>query len=95
MGTLTITLESVLGSPDEIRNNLQLFPNPTNGNVNISSATTIQSIEIYNVLGAKVYGQKINSKRSNVDISSLNSGVYLFRIKNTDGSSVVKKVVKR
>ncbi len=95
MGTLTITLESVLGNPDVIRNNLQLFPNPTNGNVNISSATTIQSIEIYNVLGAKVYAQKINSKRSNVDISTLNSGVYLFRIKNTDGSSVVKKVIKR
>ncbi|KAA3621794.1 MAG: T9SS C-terminal target domain-containing protein [Flavobacterium sp.] len=95
MGTLTITLESVLGNPDVIRNDLQLFPNPTNGPVTISSSFMIDSIEIYNVLGAKVYARNINSNRYNVDMSGLNSGVYLFRIKNSDGSSVVKKVIKR
>jgi hypothetical protein len=95
MGTLTITLESVLGSSDTDLNSLQVFPNPTNGQLTITANNNIKEVEVYNVLGAKVYSQRVNATQATIDISSLNSGVYMFRITNSEGNSVVKKVIKR
>ncbi len=95
MGTLTITLESVLGNSDQVKNDLQLFPNPTYGMVRIKGAQPVNAIEVFNVLGAKVLEQSYSSNRADLDISNLPSGIYMFRISNTDGSSVVKKVIKR
>ena len=95
MGTLTITLESVLGDDDTFKNNLKLFPNPTGGMLRITGSQGISMVEAFNVLGAKVFQQNMNSNEAQLDISHLRSGVYMFRVESTDGSSVVKKVIRR
>jgi hypothetical protein len=95
MGTLTITLESVLGNNDNLKSDIELFPNPTNGMLRITGAYSINAIEVYNVLGSKVFEQNFTSKQAELDISNLQSGVYMFRIVSSDGNSVVKKVIKR
>ena len=95
MGTLTVTLEGILGSSDNFKNDLQLFPNPTDGVVRITGTQDIQSVEVFNVLGAKVLQQNINSNRAQLDISQLRSGIYMFRVESADGNSVVKKVIRR
>ncbi|MBT8277018.1 MAG: spondin domain-containing protein [Bacteroidia bacterium] len=95
MGTLTITLESVLGNDDNSDSFLQVFPNPTDGIIRITESKGIKSVEVFNVLGAKVLQQNINSNQVQMDISSLRSGLYMFRIESSDGTSVVKKVIKR
>lgn len=69
-----------------------VYPNPsTNGFVNISSPSAEAiSVNVYDVLGKNVLNHTISNNSLNV--SSLNSGLYILRI-TQNGSSVTKKLV--
>ncbi len=74
-------------------NSITLYPNPTTSEISISSESFINSIEIYNSLGQKVYIETINSKEKTIDISSLPSGVYVLGAK-TENGIMRKKIIK-
>jgi len=96
MGTLTIELQSVLGVDDDSQANaLQLFPNPTDGNLTINTRERMDSIEIYNVIGRKVKTLRPNSNRMETSISDLANGIYLVRITTDNGAEITKKLIKR
>ncbi|WP_339659694.1 T9SS type A sorting domain-containing protein [uncultured Polaribacter sp.] len=69
--------------------NITMYPNPTSSKLNISAATTIKSIEIYNVLGKQVMNLNINNTSKSIDVSNLATGVYLikYQVENTIGTS--------
>ncbi|UPS92266.1 MULTISPECIES: lamin tail domain-containing protein [unclassified Bizionia] len=69
-----------------------VYPNPsTNGFVNISSPSAEAiSVNVYDVLGKNVLNHTISNNSLNV--SSLNSGLYILRI-TQNGNSVTKKLV--
>jgi len=96
IGTLTITLEGVvLGTDDITSAQTVLFPNPVNDKVTISNANNLETVTIYNVLGAEVMQQNnINSKSIQLDLSSLTSGVYLVKVLNDTNSEGVRRLVK-
>ena len=47
--------------------------------LNISAKSTIKSAVIYNVLGKVVKNITINKVSDNIDVSSLNSGIYIIK----------------
>jgi len=95
IGTLTITLESVLGVNEVTSSKTVLFPNPANDNITISSQNNLQSVTIYNVLGAQVMQESnLNSKSIEVNISNLPSGVYLVKVEDTGNNEGLKRLVK-
>ncbi|MDY0053486.1 MAG: T9SS type A sorting domain-containing protein, partial [Bacteroidales bacterium] len=51
-------------------NSITIYPNPSNSEVNISSENIINSIEIFNSLGQRVYQSVVNSNTKTIDISS-------------------------
>ena len=61
---------------------LHVFPNPSNtGNIIIKSSEKINSIEIYNIMGSKVYAENVNSKNFvNINSSKLENGVYFIKV---------------
>ncbi|MFK7832575.1 MAG: endonuclease [Winogradskyella sp.] len=63
----------------ELESVVSLFPNPAKDivTVNISNNRDTR-IEIYNILGTRLFIRKINETMS-IDISHLKSGVYLFK----------------
>ena len=69
--------------------NITMYPNPTSSKLNISAATTIKSIEIYNVLGKQVMNLTVNNTSKSIDVSNLATGVYLikYQVENTIGTS--------
>lgn len=70
-----------------------IFPNPTKGTITISSVenTPIDKIEIVDILGKTVLIKTDNT--SQVDMSYLNKGLYIFKI--FSGENVcVKKIIK-
>ena len=71
----------------------EIYPNPTNGNITVSGAN-INMVEVYNLCGQKVASVN-GSQNVNVDMSSLNSGVYMVKVIENNGNSTVNKVVKR
>lgn len=70
---------------------VRFYPNPTNGVVTIENAKQENiSTSVYSLTGRKL----LDTKESQVDISDLASGIYLFKIESESGSAV-KRVVKK
>lgn len=69
----------------------KMYPNPSNGNFSIDNSNKVFSVEIYNVLGQKVFEIK-NADGSNLSVTNLNKGVYLVKITD-DTKSLIKKLI--
>jgi endonuclease I/chitodextrinase len=71
----------------------EIYPNPSNGDFNVyfNNIEKGYSMEIYSVVGKKVY-EKSNITTSNNTVSQLQAGIYLVKI-TKDSESVVKKVI--
>ena len=66
-----------------------LYPNPTKGQVKIVSRTTINKVEIYNVLGKKVYTTTLDT----IDLSNYANEIYFLKI-YTSNAIITKKLIK-
>ena len=70
---------------NEIRESaFSVFPNPTNGLLNLSHFTGVQSITLLNAFGKKVFWQKLTNSQS-IQIGELPNGVYLYQLKTSSG----------
>lgn len=56
---------------------LQVFPNPSNGIVNILNATD-KHVLVYNSLGQEVFAKELQDGEIQVDLSMLESGIYMI-----------------
>lgn len=74
---------------------LSAYPIPTNGVVNLTLPDGIGSLDydIYSILGQKLKSGVLPTTRS-VDLSDLNSGIYIISLKNTEGVVYKVKVIK-
>ena len=70
-----------------------IYPNPSNGDFNIyfNNMDKEYAIEIYTILGKKVF-EKTGISTTNNKVSQLQTGVYLVKI-TRDSDSVVKKII--
>ncbi len=71
-----------LGVSENENDSFSIYPNPSKDNITITSrANPINKITIYNVLGQQVLNVDLTDKLSeDVDVSSLNSGMYLLQV---------------
>jgi hypothetical protein len=90
--------------PEEINNNsrfagfitsdnsnpsvLMIYPNPTNGLVYVKTNTKDCIFEVNDITGRKVMSQKLNEVETKIDVSTLNSGTYFYKI--TQNTVVLK-----
>lgn len=66
------------------------YPNPFTDNLTVKSKSALQNIKVTNLLGEVVYEEKTRGTRKQVDLSGLDSGVYLVRVKTLEGTSTLK-----
>jgi len=73
---------------------LNLYPNPvSNGKLYISTSKNLsKDIEIFDVLGKKVFSSKLFS--NTLDISTLKSGVYVIKIVEDQKIETRKLVIR-
>ncbi len=98
IGTITILLEDIILSNTDFENKkaVSVFPNPSKDLINVSiSNSQIKSIEIFNILGEKTTSLQLqNVSNTEVDLSNLNSGVYVLSILDTSNKTTLKKIIK-
>src|SRR5690554_930081 len=52
-----------------------------NYQLNLISNQALENVEIYNVLGQKMISKNLSYSRESINISELNSGIYIVRVK--------------
>ncbi|WP_330444313.1 peptide-N-glycosidase F-related protein [Flavobacterium sp. C4GT6] len=80
-----------LDTEDFTTMDFSLTPNPVNNVLNIN----VQETDVENVIITSVTGQTVfEAKASTLDLSSLQSGVYIVKIQFANNQTAVKKIVK-
>jgi len=69
-------------------------PNPVIDIVTITSTEQISSIEIYNSIAQKIERTSVNGNSIEINISELAASEYFVRITFTNGSTIIKTIVK-
>ncbi|MCB0452257.1 MAG: T9SS type A sorting domain-containing protein [Aequorivita sp.] len=89
-----ISFNGTIGVNEQTADQFAVYPNPAaKGYVNITSKVSgTKNISIFDVLGKQVVKTTLNGDR--LDISALNSGVYILKIEQGKSSVTKKLVVK-
>jgi len=97
-GTASIRIDDInLGmSPVGVQENavkqLSIYPNPSTGLCFIHSYVTNAQVEVFNLVGEKVFSKTMLNKGSNaIDLSNLTEGSYIVRVIN--GNEVMTKKI--
>lgn len=89
---MDISISTEIENKFNSRNTVNLFPNPANGIISLDSDLEIEQIIIFNLMGKIVYELARPANTINIDISNLESGVYLFKVISSEGS-IVKQII--
>ncbi|MCB0803666.1 MAG: T9SS type A sorting domain-containing protein [Flavobacteriales bacterium] len=70
---------------------IEVFPNPSNGIINISNSENIESIRIYNLQGQLI--KKLKPRQKQFELPA-QTGMYIIQVEDEKGNVFTKKIVK-
>lgn len=74
---------------------IEIFPNPAENLLNIKSLNSkVEVVQIFSLEGQELLTKKVNNKVVPMDLSTLEEGIYLLKVKTREGM-IVKKFVKK
>jgi hypothetical protein len=90
--------DCTLGTGDRgsLDNNFIIYPNPSNGNINIRSLIDLgdATISIYDINGREVYNHQVSLQNTvNVNAENLSTGLYIIQIKGADYTHNAKLII--
>lgn len=89
-----ITFNTILNTTVFETDTLAMYPNPTNGMVTLRANVSIETLEVYNILGQVVINRAPNVSEITLDVSSLQSGTYFVKA-TAEGVTTTQKLIKR
>ena len=96
--SLEVQLSSSLSNSDfKKKEIIKLFPNPSKGILNISSKEPINSVEIFDLTGRKVYNSYKDENRTNwqININNLRNALYLIKIQTNLGTTTKQLIINK
>lgn len=72
---------------------ISIQPNPSTGKVNIKHNQGKLLLEVFNLVGEKVYSQELNPLTQDVDLTPLQKGIYFMRFTNDNGVKLTHKLI--
>lgn len=88
--TRTVNVTSNLSVDENIKISLNIYPNPTRNIWKISSSIVPESIELYDVVGRKLFSVPLKSKDFEVNGSFLPNGIYFMVINGETIGRLIK-----
>lgn len=85
-----------LSNPDFEEQNFEIYPNPSDGLVNILVKDLDQNatVTVFDISGKKVFSGSIENEVSTLNLGNLNSGIYIIELVTGNQSSHKKLVLK-
>ncbi|RMA64635.1 T9SS type A sorting domain-containing protein [Ulvibacter antarcticus] len=85
-----ITVNQVAAVDDNFRQSLSFYPNPVQDRLKVTSLYELDSYQVYNVLGKMVLQGAANGNITEIEMSSLQSGMYFVNAKSGDREASFK-----
>lgn len=74
---------------------IKVYPNPAVDQLTVESkSSNIEKIALYDLKGSLLYSESSNTNRVNLSVSTLQPGVYILKVKTTEGT-VTKRIMKQ
>ena len=90
----TVNVQANLSSELFEKENISVYPNPSNGIFNIENeGSTI--IEIFDILGNQITTQKANVGDTMVDLNGFTAGIYFAKITTENNQTQTVKLIKQ
>lgn len=90
-----LATDTIQDAVHEMTLQTSIYPNPVKDLMAIQTATEMRQIGIYNMLGVKVKEMAVQDKEAVVDLSKLNSGLYMVEILFDHQQKIVKTFNKK
>lgn len=90
----TINVTSTAGINDFNATSISLYPNPVQDLLSITSGTLIDSITVFSITGQEVLKTSVNDLTTQINVSSLQSGVYLVNVASEAGTKNLRVIKK-
>lgn len=93
-------IEVDLPAATNTNNGFSIFPKPSSGQFtlqiyNYPNSYSNDSVEVYNVLGQKIYHSVLSGMQNFVDIANANAGMYVVYLKTEEGIGTEKMIVAK
>ena len=85
---------ALLSADDFSLGKFSFYPNPIKNTVNLAAAKNIEKVEFFSLLGQKVLTAPVNALSKQVNIASLQNGVYVMNV-TIEGTVGAYKIIKK
>ncbi len=85
---------AIAGIEDPVAGSLVIYPNPTEGTLNIVSRKPISSITVYDPAGYQLLEKQVNAENTEIDLSGMPKELLFIKISGKDGIVFRKILVK-
>jgi plastocyanin len=90
----TIVVQNFTGSAEiQQETKISVYPNPSTGLFHLSVSSLTESpkykLEIYNLVGGKVYESAVLNTTTDIDLRNSSKGIYFFKF--SDGQNIITK----
>lgn len=84
-----------MGVENVTKKGLQVYPNPVSDVLNITAEGKVKAVSVLDVNGRVVANYKLDTAKSQVNVSNLATGVYLVQVTTEDGKVQTTKLIKK
>lgn len=88
-----IVFTSATALPSVSANEIGVYPNPTNGVLNITATQELSKVIVSNIVGVTVKTIAVSGLSSKIDLSDVAKGAYIITIVQENGAASTQKVV--
>ena len=78
----------------EFSTSFNVYPNPVNNVLFVDTDENVEQVTIYNLTGSMVYNEVYSSNNVKINVSELEAGVYIVKVR-TENNEVVNRFVKK
>ncbi len=89
-----LMITTITGIEENEVGNINIYPNPATGFVNIESTDMLKSVSLINYTGQVVYQTPVNNNQIRISTNDLPTGVYFVRMETVNGISNHKLIIK-
>lgn len=78
---------------DQLENeDVKIFPNPTSGKLTLLSDVSVSHVEVFDSYGKLCFSESSGLTLAELDLSVLNSGIYLIQITTATDQVIIKRI---